>query len=202
MAQKISVDTILIVDDVQENIQLLAALLQHKYKLHFATDGFRALEIAASAQMPDLILLDVMMPNINGYDICRNLKKNPETKHIPIIFITALSKDTEEAKGLELGAVDYITKPFNPAIVKARVETHLQLKRMFDEQKDLVARLEESLNKVKLLTGLLPVCTHCKKIRAKQGEWQNFESYMTTRSEARFSHGICPDCMDRYYPFG
>lgn len=118
--------TLLLVDDEPTNLQVLKHTLQDTYRLIFATNGEKALELAQK-ELPDLILLDIMMPNLSGYDVCHALKHHQNTKHIPIIFITALSEESDEQKGFDLGAVDYITKPFMPAIVKARVHNHLSL---------------------------------------------------------------------------
>lgn len=121
--------TILIVDDTPDNIALLSALLKDRYKTKAATQGERALVIAAADPPPDLILLDIVMPGMDGYEVCRRLKADPRTAGIPIIFLTALAQHDDEALGLKLGAVDYLTKPVNPSIMLARVETHLTLAR-------------------------------------------------------------------------
>lgn len=127
---------ILIVDDAIINIQVLNELLKGEYRIFFATRGSEALDIATTA-LPDLILLDVMMPDMDGYDICRKLKADPLLKEIPVIFITAMSQEQDEVLGLELGAVDYITKPFNLSLVRLRVRNQLELKR----QRDILERL-------------------------------------------------------------
>ena len=120
--------TILIVDDTPDNIALLSALLKGRYKIKAATHGWRALKIAATVPSPDLILLDIVMPGMDGYEVCRRLKDDPHTTHIPVIFLTAKPEVEAEEKGLKLGAVDYITKPISPSILLARVETHITLK--------------------------------------------------------------------------
>lgn len=124
---------ILVVDDVPTNVQALALLLKEDYAIKVATDGVRALELAAQDPIPDLILLDVQMPDMDGYDVLRLLRENSDTAHIPIIFVTGKDSAEEEEYGLELGAVDYITKPIRPSIVKARVKTHLMLKQQHDQ---------------------------------------------------------------------
>jgi putative two-component system response regulator len=120
---------LLIVDDEPTNLQVLRHILQAHYRLLFATDGERALAIARQ-QHPDLILLDVMMPGTDGYSVCAQLKADAATEHIPVIFVTALSDTQDEARGFDVGAVDYITKPVSAPIVRARVRTHLSLVRM------------------------------------------------------------------------
>ena len=119
--------TILVVDDTPDNITLLTALLGELYRNKVATNGQRALKIAFAEPHPDLILLDIMMPDMDGYEVCRQLKANPSTASIPVIFLTAKIQDEDEARGFELGAVDYITKPINPPILMARVQTHIAL---------------------------------------------------------------------------
>lgn len=119
---------VLIVDDVSTNVQTLALLLKEEYDIKVATGGARALELASQDPIPDLILLDVQMPEINGYDVFKLLKEESVTAKIPIIFITGKDAIEDEEYGLELGAVDYIAKPIRPSIVKARVKTHITLK--------------------------------------------------------------------------
>lgn len=117
--------TVLIVDDSPENIKVLVATLRLDYNLAFAADGWKALELAV-ARNPDIILLDIMMPGMDGYEVCARLKSDSGTRNIPVFFITAMDDEQDETKGLELGAVDYITKPFSPAVVKARIKRHLE----------------------------------------------------------------------------
>ena len=134
--------TILVVDDTPDNIALLSALLKDRYKVRAANNGERALAIAAGQPRPDLILLDIMMPGMDGYEVCERLKIDPHTADIPVIFLTAKVQVEDEEFGLRLGAVDYITKPISPPIVLARVETHLTLKRARQFLQDRNAYLE------------------------------------------------------------
>ncbi|WP_076410694.1 diguanylate cyclase [Shewanella sp. UCD-KL12] len=129
--------TVLLVDDTRTNIQLLAGCLKQDYRLKIAMNGKRCLELAQTPPLPDLILLDVIMPEMDGYEVCRQLKQNPETKHIPIIFVTGRDSDEDEEFGLQLGAVDYIAKPIRPAIVTARVSTQITLKHQSDELRSM-----------------------------------------------------------------
>lgn len=138
--------TILIVDDVPTNIQILADALRSEYSIKVANNGQSALEIAQRAPYPDLILLDIMMPDMDGLEVCRRLKVAPQTKNIPIIFVTAKTEESDEEEGLNLGAVDYITKPYSIAITKSRVRNHIQLKRQAD--------LLESLSLIDALTHI------------------------------------------------
>ena len=123
---------ILIVDDTEANIDILVDTLGSDYEVSVAMDGQSALD-DVKENIPDLILLDIMMPGMDGYEVCRQLKKDPETHHIPIVFLTAMTGDEDEAKGLNLGAIDYITKPFNQDLVKSRIKNHLELKLLQDD---------------------------------------------------------------------
>ena len=140
-------NTILVVDDTPDNLALMSSLLKDAYKVKVANGGEKALRIAASDSPPDLILLDIMMPGMDGYEVCLRLKRNPETMNIPVIFLTARTEMADEKKGLELGAVDYITKPVSPPILMARVKSHLALKAMADFLRDQAAFLEREVNK-------------------------------------------------------
>ncbi len=124
---------VLIVDDAPENIQAMAQCLKEDYQLKVATDGKRCLELVKQDPIPDLILLDVIMPEMNGYDVIQALKSEANLADIPVIFVTGKTEASDEEKGLALGAVDYISKPFRPSIVKARVKTHVLLKRQRDQ---------------------------------------------------------------------
>ena len=136
---------LLLVDDEPTNLQVLRHILQADYRLLFATDGERALQVARE-QRPDLILLDVMMPHLDGYAVCRVLKADAATAAIPVIFITALTDSQDETAGFDAGAVDYITKPVSPPVVRARVRTHLSLVRM-DELRETRLQIVQRLGR-------------------------------------------------------
>ncbi len=136
--------TVMIVDDTPANIEILSESLGDEYELFFATSGADALELIR-ADKPDLILLDIMMPGMDGYELCSILKGDASTRNIPIIFVTAMIGEEEEIKGLELGAIDYLTKPISPHIVRARVKNHLELKRY----RDLLETLASAADRAK-----------------------------------------------------
>lgn len=137
--------TVLIVDDTPANISLLGNLLKENYKAKVATNGRKALQMAFAADAPDLILLDVIMPDMDGYEVCRRLKADEKTREIPVIFLTAKSEEADEMLGLTLGAVDYVTKPINPLILMARLQTHMSLKDARDQLKNQNEILEEKV---------------------------------------------------------
>ena len=139
---------ILLVDDAPENIQVVHAILKDTYKTRVATSGAKALELVKVVPPPDLILLDVMMPGMDGYEVCSRLKADPSTRDIPVIFLTAKTEVEDETRGFETGAVDYIHKPFSPPVVLARVQTHLNLRDTREQlirEKSLVDRLLDNM---------------------------------------------------------
>lgn len=148
MYREIKPQTVLIVDDEPANISLLNEVLKTDYRIMVAKDGKRALLVAQSNPPPDLILLDIVMPELDGYEVLKRLKADEDTKNIPIIFVTSKNKDEDETKGLEMGAVDYIHKPFNPAVVKARVKAHLELKQNRDFLEWMLKEKTEELKKM------------------------------------------------------
>lgn len=212
--------TIFIVDDVPENIYVLSNFLDgYGFEIQVANNVELFLK-EISLVKPDIVLLDILMPDIDGFEACRLLKERDEYRDIPIIFMSALSSTDEKVKGLTLGAADYITKPINHVELLARVNVHLALK----ASKDIIAekniqlleknenleklnsKLTRSLNEITALKSLLPICSSCKKIHQKntdptiQKSWINFERYLTDKYNANFTHGICPDCIKKLYP--
>jgi DNA-binding response OmpR family regulator len=205
---------LLIIDDISENIQVLGHVLtKERYSISFATDGRQALEMVAENDF-DLILLDIMMPHMDGYEVCRRLKMMPAKSDIPVIFLTARTEAADIVKGFQVGAVDYVTKPFNAMELLARVRTHIELRRARftiarrnrelvlknDTLEKLNAELKSALARIKSLEGILPICSYCSKIRDETGDWHQLEIYISKHSSAEFSHGICPTCMRRYHP--
>ncbi|MDD2693234.1 MAG: response regulator, partial [Simplicispira sp.] len=143
--RELALPTVLVVDDTPDNLVLMAELLKGRYRVKVAPNGERALKIAQTEPAPDLVLLDIMMPGMDGYEVCRQLKAREATQGIPVIFLTARSDMEDERFGLALGAVDYITKPVSPPIVLARVQTHLALKATTDFLRDKSAYLEREV---------------------------------------------------------
>ncbi|MBU2512250.1 response regulator [bacterium] len=169
---------ILIVDDNPKNHQFIGILLQKNgYEPAASLSGIRALEFVNRC-LPALILLDVTMPGMDGFEVCQKLKESEKTKYIPVIFLTARISSEDIAKGFEVGGVDYITKPFQPIELLARVKNHIEMK---------------------ILRGFLPICSKCKSIRDDKGYWAGIEHYLEAHSHAVFSHGLCPDCSEELY---
>ena len=134
---------VLVVDDISENIDVMIGILENDYVVKMALDGAKALEIASKEPQPDIILLDIMMPEMNGYEVCTKLKQATSTSNIPVIFVTAFDDLSGELKGFEVGGVDYITKPVVPEIVLARVKTHLKLKEVTEKLAKYALRMEK-----------------------------------------------------------
>ena len=169
---------ILAVDDNPINLKILEGVLGEYYKILTATNGAEALEICANEPI-DLVLLDVMMPEMDGYDVCEKLKEKMDTKHIPVIFLTAKTEIEDIVRGFDVGGVDYVAKPFNSVELFARVTTHIELK---------------------TLRGILPFCCVCGLIRDDtgvehgKGKWIKAEKFVIQKTEARVSHTYCPTC--------
>jgi len=141
---------ILVVDDIPGNIQIIMQAIKDEYSVIAATSGDKALALASADPAPSIILLDVMMPGMDGYEVCRRLKENEKTRGIPVMFITTLDEDINEGKGLDLGAVDYIAKPINPALVKKRIRNQLELKQYRDHLEGLVRERTAQIHNTRL----------------------------------------------------
>ena len=191
---------VLLVDDNPINLKVLVdALLSDGLRVSVAKSGEQALEKAPKIA-PDMILLDVRMPpGLDGFETCQRLKLDPVTQEIPVIFMTVLDDAENIVHAFEVGAVDYVIKPIRVAEVLARVKTHLTLRRMQKELEIQNAKLQEALANVKTLKGLVPICANCKKIRDDAGYWNELERYIEALSDAFFSHGVCPECMEFLY---
>ncbi len=190
---------ILIVDDKPKNLQVIGTILRENgYLFSIARNGKKALEIIKQ-NPPDLILLDIMMDEMDGFETCRHLKNDPDTLDIPVIFLSALADIESKVKGFTIGAADYVTKPFQAEEVLARVKTHLALYSLQKRLEEKNALLQEALDNNKTLKGMLPICSRCKKIRDDEGYWNQIEKYVEDHSDALFSHGICPVCMEVMY---
>jgi len=193
---------ILAVDDESINLQLITGHLKSEYEILTSPNGYDAIEQLDKHDI-DLILLDVMMPGMNGFEVCSAIKADERFADIPVIFLTALDSMDSQLQGFEQGGIDYLTKPINFALLKLLVRNHITLKERNDlvkEQRDLLTQkneqLEAALAQIKRLEGIIPICSYCKKIRDDQNSWQQLEKYISEHSDAMFSHGMCPDCVE------
>ena len=187
---------VLVVDDEPINRRVLENFLDsQRFDTTVAADGAEALRLIEE-QAFDLVLLDIMMPKMSGYEVCETLRERHSIEELPIIFLTAKTQSTDIVTGLGLGANDYLTKPISKGELLARVRPHIDLLHVYRHLEDLV---DEKVSQVKTLQGLLPICASCKKIREDDGYWSEVETFIDKHSDAKLSHGICPDCADEIY---
>ena len=184
-------------DDAVSRRMLEVSLEKWGYAVVVAVDGAEAWRVLQDHDPPDLAILDWMMPAMDGIEVCRKARESLHGRPIYIILLTARGSRVDLVTGLEAGADDYITKPFDAGELRARVSVGA---RVVELQKGLATRvqeLEEALTRVKQLQGLLPICSYCKKIRDDRNYWQQVDSYIAGHSAVQFSHGICPDCYTK-----
>lgn len=177
------------------------------FELFQAATGMDGLRLARE-QLPDVMLLDVQLPDVDGLEVCRRIKADPVLCRIFVVHISSVRVASEQqADGLRCGADGYIARPLGGAEFLERVHAMLRIKhtenalRQSEEKyRKLATELQQALEEVKTLRGLIPICAACKKVRDDKGYWNQIEVYLQRHTEARFSHGICPDCMSKYYP--
>jgi CheY-like chemotaxis protein len=177
---------------------LIANLRKWGYDVMAVEDGTLAWKALQSAEAPQLVILDWLMPGMDGIEICRQFREKPQERPTYLILLTARRGAEDKVRGLQSGADDYITKPFNREELRARVQVGIRVLELQDALAQRVRELEEALSRVKTLQGLLPICSYCKKIRNDRNYWQQVEGYISDHSEAQFSHGICPECYARF----
>lgn len=190
---------ILIAEDEPVSRRLLQQTLgRWGYEVALAADGTEAWTCLSGASPPQLAIVDWVMPGVDGLELCQRLR-GPE-RRVPVYLILLTSRSAREdiVAGLEAGADDYVVKPFHEAELRARLHVGVRVVQLQASLADRVRDLEAALSRVKQLQGLLPICSYCKKIRDDRNYWQQVEQYLGERTEARFTHGICPTCYERY----
>jgi sigma-B regulation protein RsbU (phosphoserine phosphatase) len=186
---------ILVAEDDSVSRRVLAATLdKFGFEVVVAADGAEAWDALGRADAPHLAILDWMMPEIDGVELCRRVRATPTATPPYLILLTAKGGKEDVVAGLDAGANDYLTKPFDRAELRARVQVGAQVLELQANLAERIRELETALSQVKQLQGLLPICSYCKKIRDEQNYWQRVESYISKHAEVVFSHGICPDC--------
>jgi phosphoserine phosphatase RsbU/P len=183
-------------DDAVSRRVLEGTLGRWGHEVVVTTNGAEAWEALQQADAPAMAILDWMMPGIDGVDVCRRVRETPRDTTPYIILLTAKGAKEDVVEGLDAGADDYVTKPFDREELRARVRAG---ERILSLQQALGARVQElqdALTHVKTLQGILPICSYCKKIRDSHDAWMQVESYVSQHSDAEFSHGICPGCWD------
>jgi DNA-binding response OmpR family regulator len=185
-------------DELVSRHMLEVSLRQWGYEVTAVEDGTQAWDVLQSEQRPQVAILDWLMPGMDGTEICRQIRKSPRTRAIYIILLTARSGREDKIHGLQSGADDYITKPFDREELRARVQVGLRVLDLQGALAERIRQLEEALSRVTQLQGLLPICSYCKKIRNDRNYWQQVEGYISEHTEVQFSHGICPECYTRF----
>jgi DNA-binding response OmpR family regulator len=188
---------VLIADDEATTRHLIQATLGGwGFEVLVAVDGREALRVLQGSRGPEIAMLDWMMPGIDGLEVCRQMRATMPNAATYIILVTVRGGLENVVRGLEAGADDYITKPFDPRELRARLHVGVRIVQL---QRALIERfqeLEDALKRVKQLQGLLPICSYCKKIRNDRNYWEQVDAYIASHSEAQFSHGVCPDCYE------
>jgi sigma-B regulation protein RsbU (phosphoserine phosphatase) len=186
-------------DDAISRKMLHKILTKEGNEVIAAEDGLKALA-ALDKEIPDILITDWMMPDLDGLELARQVRAKQLPSYVYIILLTALTEKEKVSEGLNAGADDYITKPYDKVELLARVKAG---KRVVELEKSLRKKnqqLTKALAQVKQLKGLLPICMHCKKIRNDENYWQQVEEYLFEHTDADFSHSICPECMEKFYP--
>lgn len=185
----------LIADDERVARDILSrALYQWGFDVIVTSDGAEALACLRAADGPILAVLDWLMPHIEGPEVCRQIRNDRPGANIYLMLLTSLEGRLDIVTGLESGADDYIVKPFHPDELHARVNVGVRIIALQERLNARVTELQVALARVKTLQGLLPICSYCKRIRRADHHWQRVESYIAERSDAQFSHAICPEC--------
>ena len=186
---------VLIAEDDKISCRVLEATLnKFGYEVVIATDGAQAWAALQQEDAPRLAILDWMMPEIDGIELCRRVRALPNAAPPYIILLTAKSSKQDVVEGLDAGANDYLTKPFNRAELRARVQVGAHVLELQGNLAARVRELEAAISQINQLQGLLPICSYCKNIRDEQNYWHQVESYISGHAEVEFSHGICPAC--------
>ena len=185
-------------DEIVSRRLLESALPRWGYDVVTATDGEEAWTLLQEPDAPTIMVLDWLMPRLDGVEICRRIRAHPVLSSVYIILLTSRAAVEDVVHGLEAGANDYITKPFDAAELRARMQVGVRVVNLQTMLAERVREVEEALSRVKQLQGLLPICSYCKKIRDDQNYWHQVESYVGKHTDARFSHGICPDCTEKF----
>jgi phosphoserine phosphatase RsbU/P len=187
-------------DDVTARMVLASVLMQSGHEVEEVADGTDALAALLRPEAPRLAILDWMMPGVEGIELCRRLRAHAPDRPPYLVLVTSRGAKADLAEGLRAGADDYLTKPFDPQELNARIEVGCRMIGLQDRLADTIEELRQALGQVKTLRGIVPICAACKKIRDDQGFWRQVEAYISSHSEAKFSHGLCPTCTPKYFP--
>jgi len=191
---------VLIAEDDKTSRKLLTAILEKQgHDVVTTVDGEEALGKLRETGAPRLAIVDWMMPRLDGLELCRKIRAQETDRPPYLILLTALGDTSNIVEGLDAGADDYIVKPFDPVELRARIDAGERVLALRDRLASQAEELRLAMAKIKTLSGLVPICMHCKRIRNDQDFWLEVEDYVTTHTDAFFSHGLCPDCYEKYY---
>ena len=192
---------VLVVDDDPDILFATARIVKKAgYTVIKASSATECQEVIRE-NLPDLILLDVVLPDMEGIDLCKKIKNDPDYNGIYIILLSGKrTSSDEQSEGLDTGADGYIARPVSNRELTARVNAMVRILSAERERDRLIIELQEAQSKIKTLSGMLPICAYCKKIRDDKGYWNRLETYIKEHSEAEFSHSICRECAEKYYP--
>ena len=192
---------ILVVDDDPDILFATSRVVKKAGYQTFTADSGKTAMKAVTTIVPDLILLDVVLPDAEGPELCRRIKEDPNLKGIYVVLTSGTRVESEQqADGLDSGADGYIARPLSNREFLSRVDSMVRILRAERERDQLILELKKAISEIKQLSGLLPICSHCKNIRDDKGYWSQIESYIRDHSDAEFSHGICPACAKKHYP--
>lgn len=184
-------------DDVTSRWLLERVLKRWGHETVTADCGTDALQFLQEPGSPSMAILDWLMPGMTGVDVCREIRRTSTGPSKYIILLTSKGEKEDVVSGLEAGADDYITKPFDQDELRARIKAGVRILELQSQLAERVAQLEASIDREKQLQGLLPICSYCKKIRDDGNYWHQVESYIVSHADVRFSHSVCPDCSTR-----
>lgn len=187
-------------DDISSRALLKHILAKWGYEVVVTKDGNEAWEALQAEDAPRLAILDWMMPGMDGVEVCRKVRQLDVSNPTYIILLTIRSSKKDIVAGLEAGADDYIGKPYETDELRVRVKVGERMTTLQSALAEQVHSLRKALAHVKTLQGILPICMHCHKIRNDRQSWERLEKYITEHSEAQFTHGLCPECLEKHYP--
>jgi DNA-binding response OmpR family regulator len=192
---------ILIAEDDRISRRLLERTLERlEFEVILTENGAQALEALNVPDAPQLAILDWMMPELDGVEVCREIRSQVRDKYTYIIFLTARGQKKDIITALESGADDYLIKPFDPQELRSRLQVGLRVLKLESALAGKIEELEQAMQHVKTLQGLLPICMYCKKIRDDSDSWHRVESYIERHTEAMFTHSLCSDCREEHFP--
>lgn len=189
----------LVAEDQPVERRLLTRFLERwGYEPVPCSDGTQAWELVEQGQAPHLMVLDWSMPGMDGVDVCRQLRQRDDGETTYVLVLTARNDPEDQKIALEAGANDFVSKPFDPVVLEARVRNAARTLQLQERLAERVTALEEALAKVKTLQGLLPICSYCKRVRSDENYWSQVEAYLAEHSSVRFTHSICPNCYEEH----